>query len=267
MEHPYNIISWNVDGYDVPIHHWIQRRLDEYQPDVLFLTETKMKPEILDSYLSQFSNYNYIINAHVPARYHGVAMLIHKRCNYAELEVHMNIECRKDTRDCEAGCGRLIVVLLDNKYIIVGTYVPNSGIDSKDTTKLEYRIHQWDPALISILEQCQASRPVIWIGDINVAPYDIDVSDPNKMQHMAGFRPQERQNIQILFNAGWCDAWRYKHPNEIMYTWRGHHRRDNYGLRLDNMIVSSNLIDKIVNAYIIETILSDHVPTGLILAK
>lgn len=269
---PYCILSWNVDGYSDSIHSWLGYLLTTSRPDVVFISETKKNADTLRGYFDgthQFSEYNYIINAHTPAQYHGVVALIRKDRTYTQFNVNLNVPARNDTKDGNPVTGRLIAFQLEDQFIIVGTYVPNSGVRGNTLEKLEYRIKTWDPALYALLNTCRASKPTVWLGDINVAPTNIDVSNPKTMCKMAGFTPEECRNFAEFMSSGhWIDVWRSQHPTVQDYSWKGHTPKPNYGMRLDNIIVSTELAPRVNSTFMMpDCILSDHIPVGAYIYK
>ncbi len=257
----YQIVSWNINGYREGIHEWLKNYIQASSPDVIFLSETKKTPEYLLSKFAEFTDYTAIINSHTPFQYHGVAMLIHKKHKFTQFQIKMNIATRKDTKTLEAGDGRILAIRLNKKMIIVGSYTPNSG--HSDPVKLAYRTQVWDPAFLLLLEQLRMMGPTAWIGDINVALHDHDVSNPKVMSSYAGFTIPERNNLYYLLLSGkWKDIWREQHPNDVIYTWRGTGNPLTYGMRLDNIIVSDLLVDKISETYMVIDCpkIADHIP-------
>lgn len=260
----YHLISWNVDGYSEPIHEWLSSVLLTDQPDVVFLSETKRTEAILRVHFDTFEQYNYVLNPHVPAGMHGVAMLIKKDHTFVQYPVEMNIPSRNDTKSQEASTGRVILVQLNEEINVIGAYTPNSG------RYLEYRTEIWDPAFVKLLEIARASGPTLWMGDVNVALSDVDVSDPVGMSGWPGFTPIERANFAALLGTGhWLDPWRLQHPNSREYSWLGYLRKKGYGMRIDNVIVSDTLMPKVVDTYILTDgpTDSDHVPVGIVLNR
>ncbi|CAH6419123.1 Apurinic/apyrimidinic (AP) endonuclease [uncultured virus] len=273
----YCLISWNVDRYNEVIHNWLKQLLTTSRPDVVFLSETKIVEDQLRAYFSEFTEYNSIINVHNPTRYHGVAVLIRRDHSYIPFNVNMNIQARQDAKDGNPISGRLIAFQLDDDFIVVGTYVPNSGVGKPDNhvvSKFEYRVRIWDPALQSLLNTFQNMKPTIWLGDINVAPTELDVSNPKTMCKVSGFTPQERHSFSQFITAGnWVDIWRSQHPTAREYTWVSYKPRTNYGMRLDSIIVSSHFWNKDV-CRINSTFMmpncgtaTDHVPIGAYIAR
>lgn len=249
-----HIVAWNIDGYDDKIHE----KLCAVDYDIVFLSETKRKPDYLATKLKELDKYNFIINVHTPCNFHGVVMLIKKGIDYQHINVKLPIACRSDNKSGDPCSGRVITVLINDVYI-VGTYVPNSG--SKDQVKLDYRVRIWDPALANLLNSFDK---VIFLGDINVAPTEKDVSHPAKMKYYAGFSPEERKNIEEFLKGDWVDLWRERNPDKKQFTWVGYPNKLNYGLRLDNIIVKKQLLPLVQDVYIDSTFnLSDHLLVGI----
>ena len=167
-----------------------------------------------------------IVNAHNPSQWHGVAVLIRKDIDFAEVNFDLGLcETRDDNRSNDPKTGRLIAFEVNN-IVFIATYSPNSG------KYLSYRIDQWDKYLFIALMKIK--KPII---DINVSPYPIDVSDPKKMVKWAGFTPEERESFSsFMKRSKMIDIWRKQHPKEIKYSYRG--SRGSCGMRLDNIIVS-----------------------------
>jgi exonuclease III len=63
--------------------------------------------------------------------------------------------------------GRIITLEFDN-YYVVGAYVPNAGqkLKSLDTRK------EWNENFAPFIRELDSKKPVIWTGDMNVAPTD-----------------------------------------------------------------------------------------------
>lgn len=269
----YSIITWNVDGYSDIIHNWLKQLINNNKPDIIFLNETKTDADKLNLLFSEFTDYNFIINVHIPFRYHGVAFLIRKDHTYTPFDVDMNIPSRQDTTNGDPSNGRLIAFEFNNDFIVVGTYVPNSGTRGTDNhiiPKFDYRVKIWDPALQLLLNTFQTMKPTIWLGDINVASSELDVSNAKTMNKMAGFTPEERVSFNSFIKEGnWIDIWRHQHPGISEYTWVSYNPRPNYGMRLDNIIVSSHLLNRIHNTFTLPNCgtSTDHLPIGACIIK
>lgn len=256
-----NIISWNVNSYRDVVHKWLKVFLSDFNPDVLFLCETRKSESFLSKKFKEFKNYHSVINCHTPDKWHGVVMLVKKDHNFQHFPIEMNIKVRKDSKAGDSGVGRIIFGLLNQKVFILGTYVPTSG----SKKKLEYRISTWDPCFKKILDKIREKGPVICLGDFNVAPDKIDISCPSVMKKWKGFSEKESINFrEILKDDKWIDIYRKRNPKKKQYSWRGKSHRDNYGIRLDNILITNNLENSVTDCCIMSDIkISDHVPIGI----
>lgn len=260
---PSTVISWNVDGYTHDIHLWLQTFVLNSKPDVIFLSETKKPASYLEPLFAQFTDYHVIINVHHPSQWHGVAMFVRKDHVHVRVPIQMNIAPRADSKAPEADVGRVIAIQLDHQVYIIGSYTPNSGMGGK---YLKYRTEVWDPGFMRVLDNLRANGPTMWVGDINVAPDVIDTSNPKVMATWSGCSPEERRNFSTLISTGeWIDIWRHQNPTGRLYTWCGSPPRPNYGMRLDNIVISKTFMDKVMNTFAISgcPVSADHIPIGV----
>lgn len=280
------VVSWNIDRLTADKWFDVQKYLTTYNPLVMCLNEIKQSATILTELFNQATNYTTIINDHLPAHYHGVAMMIRKDVAFKQLDVKMELKARSDSKDSNPTRGRLIAVELTGaelssaltklngvtgaesttkaKINIVSTYTPNAGTALK---YLDYRM-QWDEAFLKLLKSF--NQPTIWLGDINVAKDVIDVSNPDMMNGWSGFTPQERNNLDKCLQCGWIDIWRKKNPNKKMYSWIGVLKKGSvpdgsFGMRLDSVIISNNMEKHVTDSFIDNTnkVISDHLLVGV----
>jgi exodeoxyribonuclease III len=257
----YVVASWNVDKLTEGKLVKIKQYMKQNKVDIMCINEIKDTHEMIIKLLSTIIGYKVYVNAHNPARYHGVAVLIRDNIQTKQYSVDMKIPSRKDSKDPNPTKGRLLAFNVDNKFIMVSTYTPNAGTGLK---YLEYRL-MWDSSFFALLGQLKTMLPVMWLGDINVAPQDIDVSDPVRMKEWAGFTPQECKSIQGLFDKGWIDIWRKYNPGVKFHTWLG----NNCGMRLDSVIISDTLqsrVKMVFSGCCADDIISDHYPIGISVA-
>jgi len=265
------VYSWNVDGLRPDVWKWMKPWLIKERPHVLCLNETKRSDAVLLSTFAEIGDqYEAILNCHKPASYHGVAVLVRKDVSFRQLPVKLSCTTRYDTTSKDPACGRVIAIELLGAFNIniVATYCPNAGVGHPPLKNLPYRIQQWDPALFAFLNEMRALKPTLWIGDINVAPMPIDVSDPKKMARWAGFTQEERDSFAKLIATGeWIDIWRQQHPKAIGYSYRGKEEKwsKSYGLRLDNCVVSDSLQSMVKDSFIVSecSAPTDHVAVGV----
>jgi N-acetylmuramoyl-L-alanine amidase len=91
-----------------------------------------------------------------------------------------------------------------------------------------------------------AGAPQVVMGDMNVAPADIDVYDPVLFQGATHVSSDERALLRRILDSGLVDAYRVVHPDEVGYTWwdyrQGHFQRG-MGLRIDLALVAAGLAE------------------------
>ncbi|KAG9084461.1 hypothetical protein FS749_005213 [Ceratobasidium sp. UAMH 11750] len=83
--------------------------------------------------------------------------------------------------------GRLVTLEFENCWVI-GTYAPNAGEGLKSMD----RKVAWQVAFEAHLRKLDATKPVIWTGDLNVAPSAKDLkNDKSNWNKTAGYTQQE----------------------------------------------------------------------------
>lgn len=101
---------------------------------------------------------------------------------------------------------------------------------------------------------------LVLLGDMNVAPLDLDIgigADNAKRWLREGkcsFLPEERVWLQTLTEWGLCDAYRTVHPRvDDRFSWfdyrsKGFEREPRRGLRIDLILVTAPLRERLVDA-------------------
>lgn len=114
------------------------------------------------------------------------------------------------------GEGRVITIELDNFYLI-NCYVPNSG---EGLVRLSFRVEEWDPYIVSYLNELRRTKPVIFAGDLNCGHLDLDIYnfDAKHIVKQAGLTPQERSSFSRMLDAGYFDAFRHFYPGTILFS-------------------------------------------------
>ena len=103
---------------------------------------------------------------------------------------------------------------------------------------------------------------------MNVAHEEIDLKNPKTNHRSAGFTDEERSKMTELLNSGFVDSFRFVNPDLTdTYSWWSymfHAREKNVGWRIDYIIVSERIKDKIKDVNIYNNVFgSDHCPVGL----
>lgn len=151
--------------------------------------------------------------------------------------------------------------------IFFNIYFPNGG---RGPEWVEHKLAFYRCFLQVVTALMDAGERVVVAGDVNTAYAEIDIARPRENARTSGFMPEERAAMGEFFDAGLVDSFRYLHPGTVRYSWWSQQpgvRERNIGWRLDYILVSPNLVPRIVAADIHTEVLgSDHCPVSLTLA-
>jgi len=249
-----NLVSWNVNGIRAAIKKDFVGAVDQLQPDVLCLQETKAQGDQVVAALADVQGFYIYCNSAQKKGYSGTAIL----SKIQPLCVQNDIGISEHDQE-----GRVVAAEFEG-FFLVTVYTPNSGSELK---RLDYR-KQWDADFLSYLKNLEKTKPVILCGDLNVAHTDIDLARPKpNYNKTAGYTQQEIDGMNNLINAGFIDSFRWLKPEVIKYSWwsyRAGARQKNIGWRIDYFLVSAVLSGQIIDADIFNEIMgSDHCPVQL----
>ena len=242
------IVSWNVNGLRAAITKGFYDFFNEVDADLFGIQETKMQENQVDDNMKKLGNYQYWNSAEKKG-YSGTAVFLKNK--------PLNVTYGSDNE------GRVITCEYED-FFFVNCYVPNS---KRELERLDYRM-EWEDQMRDYLISLDKVKPVIYCGDLNVAHKEIDLKNPNTNHRSAGFTDEERDKMTNLLDAGFVDTFRYINPDLTdAYSWWSYmfrSREKNVGWRIDYIIVSDRIKDKIRNVKIYSEILgSDHCPVGL----
>ena len=249
------LISWNVNGLRAVVTKGFKDFFDSIDADFFCIQETKMQEDQIDLTINSIlEDYNQYWNSAEKKGYSGTAIF----CKEKPLNVTYGLGIEEHDNE-----GRIITLEYD-KFYLVNCYTPNS---KRELERLDYR-QVWEDEVRKYLKRLEESKPVIYCGDLNVAHKEIDLKNPKTNHFSAGFTDEEREKMTELLNEGFIDTYRYLYPEkEEAYTWWSYMRQareKNIGWRIDYVIVSGSIKDKIEDAKIHSDILgSDHCPIEL----
>ena len=162
-------------------------------------------------------------------------------------------------------------------FYLTNVYVPNSG---QKLERLGYRTGSWDADFLAKMRRLgeEGGKPVIWLGDLNVAHGAKDTwnEGAKHLAKSAGTTAEERASFEAQLGAGFVDAFRHLHPDGrghySYWSQRAGNREPNKGLRLDYFICSSGLMEDgdgkkaiVRDCYMVPDELgSDHCPILLV---
>ena len=220
----WKIATFNVNGIRSREHvvmSWIERN----RPDVLCLQEIKCQDSEFP--VDSLREAGYEASVCGQKSFHGVAILSLRKPE----EVRRGFG--DGVPDTEA---RLIAAKIDGIWIF-NTYVPQGR--SPDHPAFQTKLDFFARLKSLFQREFTPSDPIIWTGDINVAPEEIDVFSPRRMDGKIGFHPLERQALAEVASWGFIDLFRKHHPDVRQFTFwdyrlpESFHR--NLGWRLDHI--------------------------------
>src|SRR6185295_18360201 len=93
-------------------------------------------------------------------------------------------------------------------------------------------------------EQLDRGKPAIWVGDLNVAPEEIDVYHPDRRVNDVDFHIDARNAYKEAVGWGFVDVFRKLHPDRVQYTYWDYFRNAferNFGWRIDHILATAPL--------------------------
>lgn len=203
------------------------------KPDVLCLQETKVQDH--DFPVEAIREAGYYSSYRGMKSYNGVATLTKVEPEKVIYGLHEG----PDNEDF-----RIIQTVVEG-IPIVNSYVPQgySITSEKYAQKLEWfrRLRRYFEASFD------PSKPVIWTGDLNVAPEPIDVYHPEKRGNDTDFHIDARNAYKEVVAWGFVDVFRKLHPEAVEYTYWDYFRnafeRD-FGWRIDHILATGPVADR-----------------------
>ena len=241
------LVSWNVNGLRACLGKGFLASMDALNADVICLQETKMRPEQADFTLE---GYHRFWNSADKAGYSGTAIFTRTE------PLNVTYDFGEDIHRHE---GRIITAEYEDFYLVC-CYTPNSQDGLK---RLEYRL-EWEASLREYLMELDATKPVVYCGDLNVAATEMDIKNPTANERNPGYTIEERTALKTLLDSGFADTFRRLHPEAVEYSWWSYRfkaRERNAGWRIDYFLVSERLLPHVSAAEIHGEIMgSDHCP-------
>jgi exodeoxyribonuclease-3 len=234
------VVTWNVNSLKQRMPRFLPW-IDERKPDVVCLQETKLADDALAELLGdELSGRGYEIAAHGEASWNGVAIV--SRVGLDDVERGLAGAPgfpHPEARAIAATCGGVRVWSL---------YVPNGRQPGSD--HYEYKL-EWLRALHDVV----AAGPddAIVAGDMNIAPTDDDVFDPEAYAGQTHVTPPEREALGRLGELGLRDVVRERWPNERVFSYwdyRAGMFHQDLGMRIDLILASGSVADRARAAWI-----------------
>jgi len=233
----FRIATYNVNSVRSRLHIVIPW-LKEHRPDVLCLQETKVADGQFP--VDEFRTVDYHVNFRGAKQYNGVAIASRKEPE----AVRFGLDDRGPADE-----DRLIAAVFSG-ITVVNTYVPQGR--ERETIHFSYKL-EWFARLREFLARTYTPKaPLIWCGDLNIAPEQIDVHDPKRLLGHVCFTPEVWEAFSTVRSWGLDDMFRLRHPGETgRYTLFDYRVPDavkrGLGWRVDHILATAPLAAKLLD--------------------
>ncbi len=232
------IVTWNVNSVRARLERLL-KWVDRWQPDVICLQELKAQESSFP--FEPLREAGYTAAVYGQKTYNGVAILSRTEPQEIVSSFGDGIE------DPEA---RFISALVEGVRVL-SVYVPNGTSVGSD--RWEYKL-EWMRRLRRYLDtHADPSAPLVLCGDINIAPDDRDVANPDSWHDSVLCHENGRRALEHIREWGLVDTFRQEHPEGGFYSWWDYRRLGfpkNDGLRIDHIFATESLSKKLVSAEI-----------------
>ncbi|MCG3173467.1 MAG: Exodeoxyribonuclease [Myxococcota bacterium] len=253
------IISWNVNGIRSAEKKGLVDSIVRMKPDILGLQEVRAEEHQIPLHLRAVEDLkSYWSACRRKAGYSGVGLYTRRE------PVRLNRDLGVEEFDEE---GRVIEAEYPD-FVIFNVYFPNGSGTDRSNSRVPFKLAFYGALLEHAAKHRKKGREVIIMGDYNTAHQKIDLKNWRGNQETSGFLPEEREWMSRYLDAGYVDSFRHFHPDrEGAYSWwsfRMNARERNVGWRVDYVLVSSGLVPRLKNAFILPDVTgSDHCPVGI----
>jgi exodeoxyribonuclease-3 len=234
------IATWNVNSVKQRVPRLLPW-LDERTPDVVCLQETKLADDaFLDLLGDELSQRGYEVAIHGEATWNGVAIL--SRVGLDDVVAGLDGAPGfpgPESRAVAATCGGVRMI---------SVYVPNGREPGSE--HYEYKL-TWLGALRDVV--ARAPKETIVCGDMNIAPTDDDVFDPDAYVGETHVTEPERAALAELQDLGLHDVVRDRWPDERIFTYwdyRAGMFHQDLGMRIDLVLATAPVAERVQAAWV-----------------
>jgi exodeoxyribonuclease III len=234
------ISTWNVNSVKQRVPRLLPW-LDERRPDVVCLQETKLADDAFDELLgAELADRGYAVAYHGEATWNGVAIL--SRAGLDDVVTGLPGAPgfpNPEARAVSARCGGIRVT---------SVYVPNGRAPGSEHYR--YKL-AWVAALREMVAAGPEDRVVC--GDMNIAPTDEDVFDPDAYVGQTHVTAPEREALAELRALGLRDVVRDRWPGERVFTYwdyRAGMFHQDLGMRIDLVLAGASVAERVRVAWV-----------------
>jgi len=238
------IVSFNVNSIRARLHQ-LEAVIKAHSPDIIGLQETKVTDD--DFPLEAINELGYQVAFHGQKSHYGVALL----SRIAARSVQRGFADDDDSSQRRFISGTFEMQSGEELTVING-YFPQ-GENRAHATKFPAKQKFYADLGKLLEEDFDPGRPLVIMGDINIAPGDKDVGigDDNRKRWLKSgkccFLPEEREWFEKLSAWGLMDTYRLINPDEdARFSWfdyrsKGFDKDPKRGLRIDVIMATAPL--------------------------
>jgi exodeoxyribonuclease III len=237
---PVRVATWNVNSVKQRVPRLLPW-LDQRRPDVVCLQETKLADDaFLELLGDELANRDYAVALHGEATWNGVAILSRVGLDdvVAGLPGGPGFP-HPEARAVSAVCAGVRVF---------SVYVPNGRAPGSE--HYHYKL-----AWLASLRDAVAADPeaTVVCGDMNIAPTDDDVFDPDAYAGQTHVTPPERAALAELEAVGLRDVVRDRWPDERVFSYwdyRAGMFHQDLGMRIDLILAGAAVAGRVRAAWV-----------------
>jgi exodeoxyribonuclease-3 len=242
------LISFNINGIRARLHQ-LEALLEKYRPTLLGLQETKVHDsEFPEQAVRDMGYHPYYFGQ---KGHYGVALLTREPLE----EVHYGFPS-----DDEEAQRRMIIGRLrdtdGHTVTVLNGYFPQ-GENRAHPIKFPAKRKFYQDLQDYLESHHRADEKLAIMGDFNISSTDLDIGigEANRKRWLregkTSFLPEEREWWQRLVGWGLTDTFRHRYPDtDDVFSWfdyrsRGFERDPRRGLRIDTVLVTAPLLERL----------------------
>ncbi len=233
------LVTWNVES--IRAHHdQVIAWSAEHQPDVLAMTETKCGAKLFPRHEFRELGYELTIHGGDGGR-GGVAVAVRADDELPVTDVQLGIPGAVHPLDEPRS-----ISLTWNSLRLHTVYAPNGR---KAGTEQHHIKLAWFALLREWLTLERQDHPrCVLLGDLNIAPCDVDIWEPRRYRNRNLTSPPERAAFAALLDDGLVDVVREHFGEQAAFSW-WNRRSDFYetdrGWRLDHVLIDEVTAERV----------------------
>ncbi|WP_210395390.1 exodeoxyribonuclease III [Motiliproteus sediminis] len=262
------IVSFNTNGIRAR-QHQLQALVEQHQPDVIGIQETKVSDEEFPR--QAIESLGYHVDFHGQKGHYGVCLISRQPA----IEIRKGFPWDSDDAQKRLIVGRYALANGQSLTVING-YFPQ-GENITHPTKFPAKERFYADLQRYLESEFSPDDLLLVMGDMNISPEDNDIGigEVNRKRWLktgkASFQPVEREWLQRLGRWGLTDTFRHGHPQvSDRFSWfdyrsRGFEAEPKRGLRIDLIMATPSMLRRCTGTGISYEIRSmekpsDHAP-------